>query len=172
MKTLGLIGGISYHSTAVYYNIINQQINETLGGNHAAKMLLYSVNYDDFKQLQTKNDWNGIEGMLSEIANKLEVAGADCILLCCNTAHLIANKLKQKIKIPVLHIADETVKEIVKQNITKVGLLGTKHTMENRFFIDSLANAEIETVIPSAKERTMIHAAILDELSEGKLSVK
>lgn len=172
MKTLGLIGGISYHSTAVYYNLINQQINEKLGGNHAAKMLLYSVNYNDFKQLQSKNDWNGIEHMLSNIAINLENAGADCILICCNTAHLIATELTQKIKTPFIHIGDETAKEITKQSIKKVGLIGTKFTMENPFFINCLANAEIETILPSPLERTLVHTAILDELSKGNLSIK
>lgn len=90
MKTLGLIGGISYHSTAVYYNLINQQVNKQLGGNCAAKLLLYSVNYNDFKQLQSNNDWNGVENMLSEIAINLENAGADCIMICCNTGHIVA----------------------------------------------------------------------------------
>jgi len=162
MKTLGLIGGISYHSTAVYYNLINQLINEKSGGNHAAKMLLYSVNYDDFKQLQTKNDWKQIEIMLSDIAINLENAGADCIMLCCNTAHLIANELKQKIHIP----------EIANHNIQKVGLVGTKFTMEDSFFVDRLADTEIETIIPNTIERTLIHMAILDELSKGSLSAK
>jgi len=172
MKTLGLIGGISYHSTTVYYNLINQLVNEKLGSNHAAKLLLYSVNYADFKQLQTNNDWDGIENMLSDIAIKLENAGADCILLCCNTAHIIADELRQKIKIPLIHIADETTKELVKLRIKKVGLLGTKFTMENPFFAGRLANVDIETALPSPMERTLIHNAILDELSKGSLSSK
>jgi aspartate racemase len=172
MKTLGLIGGISYHSTTVYYNLINQLVNEKLGNNHAAKLLLYSVNYADFKQLQTNNDWDGIENMLSDIAIKLENAGADCILLCCNTAHIIADELRQKIQIPLIHIADETTKELVKLRIKKVGLLGTKFTMENPFFAGRLANVEIETALPSPMEQTLIHNAILDELSKGSLSSK
>ncbi|MBK9727029.1 MAG: aspartate/glutamate racemase family protein [Saprospiraceae bacterium] len=172
MKTLGLIGGISHHSTGVYYNLINKQVNEILGGNNAAKLLLYSVNYSDFKQLQTKNDWNGIENMLSDIAMNLENAGADCIMLCCNTAHLISGELKQKIKIPFIHIADETAIEIVKHKIKKVGLLGTRFTMENPFFIKCLSDAGIETIIPNTMERTLIHTVILDELSKGRLSHK
>ncbi|MEP7196093.1 MAG: aspartate/glutamate racemase family protein [Saprospiraceae bacterium] len=172
MKTIGIIGGISYHSTSVYYNLINQQVNEILGGNHTAKLLLYSVNYNDFKQLQTKNDWDGIAIMLSDIAINLEKAGADCIILCCNTAHIVADKIKQEINIPFLHIADETAKEIGSQKIQKVGLLGTKFIMENSFFINCLANAGIEPVIPSIVERTLIHTAILDELSKGRLSAK
>lgn len=172
MKTLGLIGGISYHSTAVYYDLINKQVNEKLGGNQTAKMLLYSVNYDDYKKLQNNNDWNGVEEMLSNIAVNLEGAGAECIILCCNTIHLIADKLKQKIEIPLLHIADETVKEIVKHKIKKVGLLGTKFTMESPFFANYLTNAGIETVVPDIISRTLLHTIIIDELSQGKLSAK
>ena len=170
MKTLGLIGGISYHSTAVYYNLINKQINHRLGSNHTAKILLYSLNYADFKRLQNINDWNGIEIMLSKIAIKLENAGADCIVLCCNTAHLIADELKQKVNIPFLHIAYETSKEINRHKIKKVGLLGTKFTMENPFFSNILSEEGIETMVPNAIERELIHTAIMDELSTGKLS--
>lgn len=172
MKTLGLIGGISYHSTAVYYKLINQLVNERLGGYNAAKMLLYSVNYSDFKKLQTENDWNGIEDMLSDIAINLENTGAACIMLCCNTAHLVANKLKQKLKVPLLHIADETAKEIEKYKMKKVGLLGTKFTMEHAFFVNCLNDAGIETIISGTIERTLIHTAIVEELAMGKLSSK
>ena len=172
MKTLGLIGGISYHSTAVYYSSINRLVNEKLGGHQAAKILLYSVNYNDFKILQAKNDWKGIEAMLNEIAIRLENAGVECILLCCNTAHLIAADLRRKLRIPFIHIVDETAKEIEKQKIKKVGLLGTKFTMENPFFTECLAESGIETILPNTTDRSLIHATILDELSKGNLSEK
>lgn len=170
MKTLGLIGGISHHSTGVYYNLINKQVNEILGGNNAAKLLLYSVNYSDFKQMQTKNDWKGIENMLSDIAINLQDAGAECIMLCCNTAHLIAGELKQKINVPFIHIADETAKDITKHKITKVGLLGTKFTMEDPFFINTLSTAGIEAFIPGTMSRTLIHEVIINELANGIFS--
>lgn len=170
MKTLGLIGGISYHSTAVYYNLINQQMNQKLGGNQAAKIMLYSVNYADFKAHQTKNDWNGIGNMLSKIAITLEKAGADCILLCCNTAHLIAEELTRKINIPFLHIANETANEIARTKYNKVGLIGTMFIMENPFFTDALSKVGIETIIPNTKEQSIIHNIILDEMSTGVLS--
>ncbi|MFM9986355.1 MAG: aspartate/glutamate racemase family protein [Flavobacteriales bacterium] len=172
MKTLGIIGGISYHSTAVYYSAINQLVNEKLGGHHAAKLLLYSVNYNDFKMLQSKNDWSGIEAMLSEIALRLESAGAECILLSCNTAHLIAGDLRKKLKVPFIHIVEETAHEIAKHNMKKVGLLGTTFTMENPFFADCLAESGIETILPNTAARALIHATILDELSQGYLSAK
>ena len=172
MKTIGLIGGISWHSTSLYYTLINQLICERLGENHSARILLYSLNYNDFKQLQTNNDWEGIEVMLSKMAVRLENAGADCIVLCCNTAHLIADMLKKEINIPFLHIADETATEIAKHNIKNVGLLGTKFTMEEPFFIRSLSNAGIKTLIPDAEERNLIHTSILHELSKGALSTE
>lgn len=141
-----------------------------MGGNCAAKLLLYSVNYNDFKQLQSNNDWNGVENMLSEIAINLENAGADCIMICCNTGHIVADELKKKISIPFLHIADETTKEILKHNFKKVGLLGTAFTMKNSFFINRLAHAGIETLLPNTTECNLIHAAIMNELAKGFLS--
>ncbi len=170
MKTLGLIGGISYHSTAAYYKLVNEQVNELAGANHAAKLVLYSVNYNDFKQLQSNNDWKAISTMLSDIAIKLENVGADCIVLCCNTAHLIAADIKRKINIPFLHIADETAKEIVKHKLKKVALLGTKFIMEDTFFSASLGNYGIDTILPNSNEQEVIHATILNELAKGFLS--
>ena len=126
MKTLGLIGGLSWFSTTVYYRIINQLVNERLGASHSAKLLLYSVDFNDFKTLQEKNDWEQIEKMLTDIAQKLETAGAECIVMCTNTPHLVADAVQKKIKIPLLHIAEETAKECLKQNLSSVALLGTK----------------------------------------------
>ncbi len=172
MKTIGLIGGISHHSTSFYYHLINERVNELLGGNNAAKLLLYSVNYSEFKQLQTRNDWKEIELMLSDIAIRLESAGADCILICCNTAHLIAEELKQKIRIPLIHIAEETAKEIAKHKINKVGLIGTRFIMDASFFIQTLAKVGIDTILPTEMDQIRIHKSILEELSAGKLSLK
>jgi aspartate racemase len=167
LKTLGLIGGISSLSTASYYKTINQLTNERLGGSHSAKLFLYSVDFNDFKELQDKDDWIQIESMLSNIAKQLENAGADCIVICSNTPHLVADKISQKIKIPLIHIAEETAKEIVRQKITKVGLLGTKFTMENSFFIERLSKYDIKTMIPDSPDRDFIHASIFDELTKG-----
>lgn len=167
MKTLGLIGGISYHSNSVYYNLINQQINKKLGGNHAAKMIVYSVNYADIKELQTKNDWNGMEAMLSDKAVKLENAGAECILISCNAAHRVADSLIKKLNIPFIHIAEATAKEIAKQRLNKVALIGTKFTMQNSFFTDRLKSNGIETIIPEDDEMDYIHETILTEFAKG-----
>lgn len=167
MKTLGLIGGLSWFSTTVYYRIINQLTNERLGGSHSAKLFLYSVDFNEFKKLQEKDDWQTIENLFSNIAQRLENAGADCIVMCTNTPHLVADKIKQKIKIPLLHIAEETAKEIVRHKITKVGLLGTKFTMENSFFKDRLLKFGIEPVIPDNADRDFIHTSVFNELTKG-----
>lgn len=167
MKTLGIIGGLSWFSTAVYYKIINQLTSERLGGSHSARLLLYSVDFNDFKTLQEKNDWDKIETMLSEIAMKLQGAGADCIIMATNTPHLVADKVREKIKIPLLHIADETAKEIVKQKINKVALLGTKFTMEHSFFKDRLTGFGVSSLIPDKAGRDYIHASIFNELTRG-----
>jgi aspartate racemase len=174
MKTLGLIGGMSWFSTAVYYKTINKLINEQLGGIHSAKLILYSLNFNDYKVLQDKDDWKQIEIMFSDMAKKIEIAGADCLVMCTNTPHLIADKIIQKIKIPLIHIAEETAKEIVRQKITKVGLLGTKFTMENSFFRDKLSLVGIESVMPGREDRDFIHSSIMKDLTKGiyKIEVK
>lgn len=167
MKTLGLIGGISWFSTSVYYRTINRLVNKRLGEAHSAKLLLYSIDFDELKTLLEKGDWGRIEAMLSDIARRLEKAGADCILLCTNTPHVVADEIRQKIRIPFLHIAEETAKAIVKQGANKVGLLGTKFTMEHSFFKDRLSKFNVETSVPDDEDRDFIHRSILNELTNG-----
>jgi aspartate racemase len=167
MKTLGLIGGLSWYSTIVYYRTINQLINERLGSSHSAKLILFSIDFEEFRILQNKGDWNAIDKMLSDIAIQLENAGADCIVMCTNTPHLVADTVRQKIKIPLLNIAEETAKEIVSKKINKIGLLGTKFTMENSFFKDRLAQFEIESIVPDDPDKDYIHASIFNELTRG-----
>jgi len=167
MKTLGLIGGLSWYSTIVYYRTINQLTNERLGSSHSAKLILFSVNFEEFRILQNKGDWNAVEKMLSGIAIQLENAGADCIVMCTNTPHLVADAVRQKIKIPLLHIAEETAKEIVSKKINKIGLLGTKFTMENSFFKDRLLQFGIESIVPDDPDKDYIHASIFNELTRG-----
>jgi aspartate racemase len=169
MKTLGIIGGLSWHSTAIYYKMLNQFIHMELGGDNAARLLIHSINYNDFKQLQEKNDWGEIEKMLSSIAIKLQNAGADCLMISCNAAHLVADRLTKKIDIPFLHIADATAAEIEKYKLTKVALTGTKFTMENTFFSEKLRAKGIETIIPEPDERECIHRFILNELAKGEI---
>ena len=167
MKTIGIIGGLSWLSTATYYQKINQLVNQQLGDVHAAKILLYSVDFYDFKTLADKNDWDKIEILITDIALKLQNAGANCILIATNSVHLIADKVKQKINIPLLHIAEETAKEVVKEKIKKVGLIGTKFVMENDFFKDRLKNFGIESVVPDTLDRDFIHKTIFSELTIG-----
>jgi len=167
MKTLGLIGGLSWYATSVYYKTLNQLTNQLLGSSHSSKLLLFSVDFEEFSLLQKISDWDAIEKMLSGIAIRLENAGADCIVMCANTVHLVADTIRQKIKIPLLHSAEETAKEIVRQKINKVALLGTKFTMENPFFKDRLSQLGIDTIIPGEADKDYIHASIFNELTKG-----
>ena len=167
MKTLGLIGGLSWYSTTVYYRIINQITNERLGSSHSAKLILFSVDFEEFRIMQDKGDWNSVEKMLSDVAIQLEKAGADCVVMCTNTPHLVADTVRHKIRIPLIHIAEETAKEIVSQKIYKVGLLGTKFTMENSYFRDRLAQFGIESIVPVDADKDYIHASIFNELTRG-----
>ena len=128
MKTLGLIGGLSWHATSVYYKTLNQLTNQRLGSAHSSKILLFSVDFEEFSILQNKGYLDAAEKMLSDIAIQLEHAGADCIVMCANTVHIFADIIRQKIKIPLLHSTVETDKEIVSQKMNKVALLGTKST--------------------------------------------
>ena len=166
MKTLGLIG-ITWFSTSVYFQTINRLVNEWLSEAHSVKLLLYSINFDRLKMLLAKDDWEQIEEMLTGIAKRLEKAGADCIVMCSNTPHLVADTIRQKIQIPLLHIAEETAKAIVKQRITTVGLIGTKFTVEGSFFREQLSKVGLEMLIPNAEDRDFIHASILNELTNG-----
>ncbi|MEP6513580.1 MAG: aspartate/glutamate racemase family protein [Parafilimonas sp.] len=166
MKTLGLIGGTTWLSTVEYYKLINQQINERLGGLHSAKMFLYSLNFEEFKPSADPEKWQQITKTLSDIAKRLEAAGAECIVMCANTPHLVADTVQQSIHIPLIHIAEVTAKEVRKQLIKKVGLLGTKFTMEHNFFKDRLTQQQIETVIPDIDDREFIHDSILNELGK------
>lgn len=167
MKILGLIGGLSWYSTSVYYRLINQLTNERLGKSHSAKLILFSVDFEEFRLLQNKGDWGGVEKMLSDIAIQLEHSGAACIIMCTNTPHLVADTIRQKIKIPLLHIAEETAKEIVRQKINMVALLGTKFTMENSFFKDRLLQFGIQAIVPNEADKDYIHASIFNELTRG-----
>jgi aspartate racemase len=167
MKTLGLIGGLSWYSTSVYYKTINQLTNQRLGSSHSSKLILFSVDFEEFRLLQNAGNWGAVEKMLSDIAIQLENAGADCIVMCTNTPHLVADTIRKKIKIPLLHIAEETAKEIVSQKINKIGLLGTRFTMENSFFKDRLSQFGIDTIVPADADKDYIHASIFNELTRG-----
>jgi aspartate racemase len=166
MKTIGMIGGTSWVSTVEYYRVINREINKRLGGTNSAKILMYSLNQEEFKPPLDPNEWGKVAGFLTGIANRLENAGADCLLLCANTPHMAADMVQQNIHIPLIHIAEVTAKEIQKQKINKVGLLGTKITMEQSFYKDRLAKFGITTLIPDENDRDFIHTTIFAELGK------
>jgi aspartate racemase len=167
MKTIGLIGGLSWHSTITYYTTINQLIAERLGNSHSAKIILYSVDFNEFFTIQESGGWKSVESMLTNISARLESAGADCILLCTNTPHVVADVIQENIGIPLLHIAEATAEMIKYYNINKVGLLGTKFTMEHPFFHNRLKKYGIDTIIPDTKDREFIHGAIFNEMTRG-----
>ena len=167
MRTLGLIGGTSWVSTVEYYRIINQQVNEKLGGLNSAKLFMYSLNLEEFKPSADSGRLKEMTTTLITIADKLQQAGAECIIICANTPHIMADQVQSNINIPLIHIAEVTAKEIKNRALNKVGLLGTKVTMEQNFFRDKLLDQEIETIIPGEEDREFIHASIINELGKG-----
>lgn len=168
MKTIGLIGGMSWESTVEYYKIINETVKLRLGGFHSAKCLMYSVDFEKIEILQHENKWDELTDIMIDIAKKLKDAGADFIVICTNTMHKMAGDIEEKAQIKVLHIAEAVGKEIINRKIKKVGLLGTSFTMEQDFYKKLLKdNFNIDVIIPSAKEREIIHKVIYDELCKG-----
>lgn len=167
MKTIGLIGGTSWLSTAEYYRIINESTYKRLGGRNSAKILLYSVNFEEFQPPTTPAGWEEFGARFTKIAQRLEEGGADCLLFCANTPHMVADVVQSKIRIPLLHIAEMTAREIAKHGVSTVGLLGTKITMEQPFFTRALSKHGIQSFIPNDRDRDFIHSSIFDELTEG-----
>jgi len=170
MQTIGIIGGLSWPSTIDYYRVINEQVNERLGGMEAAKIILYSFNFGEIRELTLRDDWATITRMLCEVAQRLERAGAHCILIGANTMHRIADAIQHSIKVPVIHIAEVTAAAVQQQHLKKVALLGTKFTMELDFYPNALRVYGIETIIPDDEDRDYIHATIYNELGKGIIS--
>jgi aspartate racemase len=169
MKTIGLIGGMSWESTSEYYRIINEEIKERLGGLHSAKCLINSVDFEEIERCQSSGDWDGAGEILGNAAYSLQKGGADFIIICTNTMHKVVGKIKAKIDIPVLHIADATAKEIKRKDIQKVGLLGTTYTMEQDFYKSRIEENNIKVIVPSEKNRKEINKVIYTELCLGKI---
>jgi aspartate racemase len=167
MKTLGLVGGISWHSTIEYYRLINQLVGARLGGLHSAKVLLHSVDFHEMQPPADADGWKRLTAAFTEIALGLERGGADCLVLCANTAHLMADPIQRALRIPLLHIAEATAQAIGKQAISTVGLLGTRFTMEQPFFKERLEKAGVTALIPDGDERDFIHHTIFTELTHG-----
>lgn len=170
MKTIGLIGGMSWESTATYYRDINVGIQAQLGGLHSAKMMMYSVDFHEIEQLQASGQWDAAGALLAEVAQTLERAGAQGLVLCTNTMHNVADTIQSAVHIPLLHIADPTALAIHAQGYTTVGLLGTRFTMEQDFYRRRLEdNHGLTVLIPDAPDRDHVHRVIYDELCQGKL---
>ena len=169
MKTIGLIGGMSWESTVTYYQVINETIKNQLGGLHSAKCILYSVDFDEIKKYQTRGAWDKSADILSEVAQALERAGADYIVICTNTMHKVAPEIDRRIHIPILHIADMTAVQLKKQGIRKVGLLGTKYTMQQDFYKNILIRQGIEVIVPNDDDVDVVNRVIYDELCLGKI---
>jgi len=167
MKTVGLIGGISWESSLEYYRIINENVKERIGGLHSAKCILYSFDFADVAQLQHAGKWKTLTKMMIESAQILEKAGANFIVICANTMHKMADDIQSRITIPVLHIVDATSDEILKKNIEIVGLLGTRFTMEEDFYRERLREHGIEAIVPDQEEIRIIHNIIYHELCLG-----
>ncbi|QWQ28859.1 aspartate/glutamate racemase family protein [Bacillus sp. JNUCC-22] len=169
MKTIGLIGGMSWESSAEYYRIINEEIKKKLGGLHSAKCLLYSVDFKEIEHYQSIGAWDKAGEALGQVARSLEKAGADFIVICTNTMHKVLGYIQEMITIPILHIADATAEQIIRQDIRSVGLLGTKYTMEQDFYKSRIASHDINVIVPDDDERELINNIIYLELCLGEI---
>ena len=167
LKTIGLIGGMSWESTATYYKIINETVKEKLGGLHSAKCILYSVDFQEIEECQANGNWEKSGEILGEAAYNLEKAGADFIVICTNTMHKVVNQIKEKISIPILHIAEMTAEKILEKRLKNIALLGTKYTMEQDFYKSKLIEKGINVIIPDKNDIEIINEVIYDELCLG-----
>ncbi|ELV8768264.1 aspartate/glutamate racemase family protein [Vibrio vulnificus] len=168
MKTIGMLGGMSWESTASYYKAINEGVKSELGGLHSAKICLYSVNFNEIEKLQHEGKWNETALILSNAAKSVEAGGADFLIICTNTMHKVVPEIEAEISIPILHIADATANKLVADGVKKVGLLGTRFTMEQDFYKSRLVDKfGIDVVVPNTNDQTVVHDIIYDELCRG-----
>ena len=170
MKTIGLIGGMSWESTMTYYQRINQTVKNQLGGLHSAKILLYSVDFYEIEKHQSRGEWDACAKIMCEAAKKLEQAGADFLVICTNTMHKVVPQMEQSITIPILHIAEAAAEALKQKHITKVALLGTKYTMTQTFYIEKLIESGIEVIVPGPEDIELINRVIFEELCLGIVS--
>jgi len=167
MKTLGLLGGTTYLSTIDYYRLINEGVNKRLGGDQHAKCILHSFNFADMVEFNKRRDWDGLLDVIGAAAMNLKASGADGLLLCANTLHVIAERLEKKVGLPLISIVDATAAEIRRNGLNRVSLLGTRYTMELSFFKDRLAWHGVSAVVPDEADRDFIHRSIFDELGKN-----
>jgi aspartate racemase len=170
MKNIGLIGGMSWESSIEYYRIINQQVREALGGVHSAKSVMVSVDFGEIEKLQVDGEWMEATRIMIQCAKEVEGAGADFVLICTNTMHLMADEVQAAIDIPLLHIADATARAVQRAGLKRVGLLGTRFTMEKDFYRGRLETAHsLQVIVPDENGRALVHRVIYDELVQGKI---
>ena len=170
MKTIGLLGGMSWESTANYYKEINQAVKCKLGGLHSAKICMYSVDFDEIEKLQHADRWDDTAEILSSAAKSVEAGGADFLLICTNTMHKVAEQVQDSISIPLIHIADATAEKLIEGGIKRVGILGTKFTMEQGFYKSRITEKYgIEVLVPTQLERRVVHNVIYKELCLGEV---
>ena len=170
MKTIGLIGGLSWESSIEYYRIINETVKDKLGGLHSAKIMMYSLNFEEIKEMQHQGKWDEAAQAMIPAAKRLEKAEADCVVICSNTMHKMAAAVQDAIGIPLLHIADATAEKIKSQGLKAVGLLATKFTMEEEFYQGRLIEKHgLEVIIPKREERLIVHKIIYEELCLGRI---
>ncbi|MDD9890978.1 MAG: aspartate/glutamate racemase family protein [Gammaproteobacteria bacterium] len=171
MKTIGMLGGMSWESTVSYYQALNEGVKQALGGLHSAKIVMHSVDFDEIEKLQHADNWDATAEILKQSALSVEAGGADFLIICTNTMHLVAAQIEAAINIPVLHIADATAQQLIDDGISKVGLLGTAFTMEKSFYKDRLTEKfAIEVVVPDEDQRALVHKVIYEELCLGKIN--
>ena len=170
MKTVGLIGGMSWESTIPYYKIINEIVKEKLGGLHSAQIILYSVEFDEIEKCQSSGQWDKSAEILGNAAKKLELAGADFILICTNTMHKVAPQIQNMISVPIVHIADATADSLERDKVSKVALLGTKYTMTQDFYKSKLIDRGFEVFIPDEEDIEIVNHVIFDELCVGVIN--
>ncbi len=172
MKTIGLIGGMSWESSLEYYRVINETVKEVLGGFHSAKCILYSVDFHEVEMLQARGEWERSGEMMAQAAAALEQAGADFIVLCTNTMHKVVRQIAEAVQIPVLHIADVTAGALRNAGVNTVALLGTRFTMEQEFYRGRLESHGLRVVIPDQADRQLVHDVIYGELCLGKIKAE
>ena len=167
MKTIGIIGGTSWESTAIYYRLLNEGVKARLGGHHSAKCVIFSLEFHEIAALQKADDWDGLNAIMADAAQKLERAGAECILIAANTMHLCAPAVQAAVSIPLLHMIDATTDAIHQAGLQRVGLIGTRFTMEKPFWAERAAQNGVEVIVPHKEQRDLIHQVIYDELVMG-----
>ena len=172
MKTIGLIGGMSWESTIPYYRIINEYVGKELGGLHSARIILYSVEFDELEKFMSSGNWDSIAGILSDAALKLEQAGADVVLICTNTMHKLYPMIREKVTVPMIHIADAAADALETHGIKKTALLGTRYTMTEEFYTSRLRERGFEVFIPCEEDIQLVNTVIFDELCHGIITEK